>query len=104
MIQKKHYYTEKLRIRGIANLKVGTAIRHARMDNNLTQQKLSKLTGISQSALCNIEKNRFFPEPKSFKKICRKLKLDFALLYSIYYREYMKRSSERLKCYLFKEE
>ena len=100
----KHYYTELLRSEALITLKLGTALRRARVEREMTQAKLSKLVGISQGTLCNIEKNRHFPRPKSFKKICKKLKLDFALMYSLYFREYMKRESARLKCYLFSEE
>lgn len=51
-------------------MNIGTAIKEMRTDRRLSQKKLAEMSGISQNALCNIEKGYSFPSKDTVKAIC----------------------------------
>lgn len=51
-------------------MNIGEAIKEMRTDRGLSQKELSEMSGISQNALCNIEKGYSFPSKDTIKAIC----------------------------------
>lgn len=51
-------------------MNIGEAIKEMRTDRVLSQKELAEMSGISQNALCNIEKGYSFPSKDTIKAIC----------------------------------
>jgi transcriptional regulator with XRE-family HTH domain len=51
-------------------MNIGEAIKEMRTDRRLSQKELAEMSGISQNALCNIEKGYSFPSKDTIKAIC----------------------------------
>ena len=51
-------------------MNIGEAIKEMRTDRGLSQKELAEMSGISQNALCNIEKGYSFPSNDTIKAIC----------------------------------
>lgn len=98
--QRKHYYSQILYRSDMKRMTFGRAIRISRIKNNLTLKQLQSKTGIPYSTIANLEAGRYLPSPDNFIKLCKSMKLDFALLYALYYKEMMIKYSEFLKCSL----
>ena len=60
---------------------LGYAIRLIRNELDITQQELSEMSGVSQAALSQIEKNQKRPGDQTLKKICRALDVPECLIY-----------------------
>ena len=56
---------------------IGEKIKEIRKERGLTQEDLSKLTGITSAAIINIEKGHNTPSPNSIYKICEALKCNY---------------------------
>jgi transcriptional regulator with XRE-family HTH domain len=98
--KRKHYYSQILYRSDMKRMTFGRAIRISRIKNKLTLHQLKAKSGVAFTTIANIEAGRHLPSPKSFVKLCKAMKLDFALLYALYYREMMTKYSENLKCSL----
>jgi transcriptional regulator with XRE-family HTH domain len=66
---------------------LGYAIKLVRRELDLTQTELSDMAGISQTALCQIEKGSKRPSPKTIEKICKAAQIPESLLYILGMRE-----------------
>lgn len=66
-------------------MKTGKAIELLRRNKNIKQKDLAKACGISVTALCNFEKERYNPSQEVLKRICDALgvSLPCFLLYTI---------------------
>ena len=51
-------------------MNIGEAIKEMRTDRGLSQKELAEMSGISQNALCNVEKGYSFPSKDTIKAIC----------------------------------
>lgn len=51
-------------------MNIGEAIKKMRTDRGFSQKELAEMSGISQNALCNIEKGYSFPSKDTIKAIC----------------------------------
>lgn len=58
-----------------AELTFGDFIKNHRLGEEMTQQELADLLGISKQRICDIEKNRYIVSLKLCKKIAKKLDL-----------------------------
>lgn len=56
-------------------LSFGDFIKNHRLGEEMTQEELAKLLGISKQRVCDIEKNRFNVSLKLCKQFAKKLKL-----------------------------
>ncbi len=61
---------------------VGTVIRQARTDMHLSLRKLSKMTGLSHSLICDIEHDRANPSIESLGVLARALRIDQKSLFN----------------------
>lgn len=55
-----------------------TAIRHARLERGLSQRELAERIGMTQPAICHIERGRSCPTLSHFTALVRTLELDAA--------------------------
>ena len=59
---------------------IGNMISDARNASKITQEKLSEITGLSRSYICDIENDRYRPSIKSLSKIAKVISLDLNFL------------------------
>jgi len=59
---------------------IGNEISEARHKKGLTQDELSKLTGISRSYICDVENGRYNPSLKLMTKLAGALDIDLNFL------------------------
>jgi DNA-binding XRE family transcriptional regulator len=57
------------------NLSFGDFIKNYRLGEDMTQEELANLLGISKQRVCDIEKNRYHVSLKMCKQIAKKLNL-----------------------------
>jgi transcriptional regulator with XRE-family HTH domain len=62
-------------------MNIGIAIKTVRAELEISQEKLSELTGLSQTSISQIENGVKFPTKKSLGKICKALEIPEAVLY-----------------------
>lgn len=65
--------------RGIRSA-IGCRIRHFRLTQDLTQQELADLAGITKANLCNIEKGKYSAGIDIIHRICESLNLEIQLV------------------------
>ncbi len=58
-----------------ADLSFGDFIKNYRLGEEITQDKLAKMLGVSKQRICDIEKNRYHVSLKMCKQIAKKLDL-----------------------------
>ena len=58
-----------------ANLSFGDFIKNYRLGEDMTQDQLAKLLGVSKQRICDIEKNRYHVSLKMCKQMAKKLSL-----------------------------
>lgn len=59
----------------------GATLKLIRKQRQITQKELSKLTGLSEAALSQFEKNKRCPSLKSIKLLCASLRVSFGELF-----------------------
>lgn len=59
---------------------IGATIAAARHKKGLTQDQLAKLTDISRSYICDVEKDRYHPSVRTITRIAKPLELDLNFL------------------------
>jgi len=62
-------------------MNIGIAIKIVRTELGLSQERLSQLTGLSQTSISQIENGVKSPTKKSLSKICKALEIPEAVLY-----------------------
>jgi transcriptional regulator with XRE-family HTH domain len=62
-------------------MNIGKAIRELRKKQDLSQEQLATMAGLTQAALSAIEKNGVRPNPANLKKLCEALNVSEALVY-----------------------
>lgn len=66
-------------------VEAGKQIKQIRLDKKLKRNELSKLSGISEGQITNIEKGRMKPGVLTLKKLADALGVNYNLIYKIYF-------------------
>lgn len=67
-------------------IEAGKQMKEIRLQKNMKRSELSKLSGVSEVQITNIEKGRMRPGVLTLKKLADALNYDFGLIYKIYFK------------------